>query len=109
MNEILMIALKATIVIVLTFALGWALRVRASVKHVLFSALFAFLLLLPFASRYMRNSATEFKVSAKTVVGAAALSGTATAEAAVATKQHIHWRVIALRSYVTVAALLLAS
>ncbi|PYQ29556.1 MAG: hypothetical protein DMF56_11360 [Acidobacteria bacterium] len=109
MNEILMILLKTTIVIVLTFAAAAALRVRASVKHVLFSALFAFLLLLPFASRYMRNSATDFKVSTKTVGAAAVLSPTATAEAAVATKEHVDWKGIALRAYVTVAALLFAS
>ena len=108
MNEILMIALKTTIVIVLTFALAATLRVRASVKHVLFSALFAFLLLLPFASRYMRNDATDFKVPAKS-----ALTPVATQAAAVTSLKrdvtHIHWKDIALRAYLTVAALLLAS
>ncbi|HJQ37084.1 MAG TPA: M56 family metallopeptidase [Thermoanaerobaculia bacterium] len=52
--EILMIAAKATLAILLTFGLASATRVRASLKHLLFSALFAFLLLLPFASRYVQ-------------------------------------------------------
>jgi beta-lactamase regulating signal transducer with metallopeptidase domain len=54
MNELLMIALKATLAIALTFAFTSMGRVRASLKHLLFSAMFAFLLLLPFASRFVK-------------------------------------------------------
>ena len=54
MTTILLIALKATVAIAITFALASFGRTRASLRHLLFSALFVFLLLLPFASRFVR-------------------------------------------------------
>jgi len=48
----MIIVLKATLAILLTFALvAAARRARASLRHLLFASLFLFLLLLPFASR----------------------------------------------------------
>jgi beta-lactamase regulating signal transducer with metallopeptidase domain len=109
--EILMIAAKVTLAILLTFALASATRVRASLKHLLFSALFAFLLLLPFASRYVqapKGLDMQFVVPAPAHVATAAPAVAVPLRAAAPTSK-IDWKNIAAGVYLAVSALLLAS
>lgn len=107
--EILMLALKATLAMLLTFALASG-RVRASLKHLLFGALFAFLLLLPFASRYVRaprglDLSVTVPAPAKPVLSQSGGSAAAVQK----TNQPIDWKAIARDGYITISALLLAS
>jgi beta-lactamase regulating signal transducer with metallopeptidase domain len=109
--EILMIAAKVTLAILLTFALASATRVRASLKHLLFSALFAFLLLLPFASRYVqapKGLDMQFVVPAPAHVATAAPAVAVPLRAAAPTSK-IDWKNIATGAYIAVSVLLLAS
>ncbi len=110
--EILMIAAKVTLAILLTFALASATRVRASLKHLLFSALFAFLLLLPFASRYVQApKALDLSVTvpAPASVATAAPAVAVPLRAATPTSSTANWKTIATGAYIAVSALLLAS
>jgi beta-lactamase regulating signal transducer with metallopeptidase domain len=116
MNEILMIALKATLVIALTFAFTSMGRVRASLKHLLFSAMFAFLLLLPFASRFVKAPGgldMSVVVPARNLWSgglqpAEDLANVRRAEARRSTET-TDWKAIARNGYMAVSALLLAS
>jgi hypothetical protein len=108
MTEILLIALKATLAITLTFALASVGRGRASVKHLLFSALFAFLLLLPFASRLVRAPrALDVSVSIPMPRATAPAAPAPPSEIAAPVKAGIDWKAVARDGYFAVAALLL--
>lgn len=107
MTEILLIALKATLAIALTFALASVTRGRASLKHMLFSALFAFLLFLPFASRLVRAPrGLDVSVTVPMPSVGAPAPGRAP-ESAAPVKVAIDWRAIVRDVYLAVAALLI--
>jgi bla regulator protein blaR1 len=111
MTEILMIAAKATVAIALTFALASVGRDRASLKHLLFGALFAFLLLLPFASRLVRAPrALDVSVTVpRTVIASVAAAATPDVGRASARPDGLepilHWNLVR-DIYIAIAALL---
>lgn len=106
----LSIAIKATLAIALTFALVTAARrARASLKHVLYASLFVFLLLLPFASRFVpKQELLDIPVN----VAPKTPRMVVTTEPPAVSRQDVRaadWRTRLLYGYGAVAGLLLAS
>ena len=105
----MIIVLKATLAILLTFALvAAARRARASLRHLLFASLFLFLLLLPFASRVTVSRTLDLTVTPEVarVVNVPAPQNAAAQATPAETTKSINWMAIARNIYFGVAALL---
>lgn len=115
--EIVSIAAKATLAMLLTFAVDAAARrARASFRHLLLASLFVFLLLLPFASRLIRTTSLAIAVPAANVGQPLRLSGQPLTSSGQPGQpgqperlSYIEWAKALAYGYAGVTALLLAS
>lgn len=106
---LLLLAIKATLVIALTFALvAAARRARASVRHMLFASLFVFLLLLPVASRFVTRASFTVEVPEQVVRSAGSLPAVSPAASRPSADETFHWRQVLRDAYLTITGALLA-